>query len=595
MSSKNNERTLSNYERYWQADFNRPDYYPIAQHLDTTWYRPIAPWMGRLILPAFQERSLVLGCWFEVYHAPPEHTALVGQKLRLRWEPTPGNNARFWGVTRNVLFDEDAEKLAKHGTVLAERLNTLINVNPFESLAGSRPNDDMVVRLEGKVRVDAQPGDGDTPIVYVGDAPTEISGRYYALVRFIGPSGSGDGYTVRHYDRASGDFTGAEEVVRMPEVVPDGNGTRNSTAGGIERSPINELGWYMYGAQDTQGRFVVKALAARKLLRLVPDLYTDGEKEGMEYLRPKAWRKACVKGQVSTAIIAGQYLTPFAARESWQVGDRGLLIHLYGGIGGENAEPAAKTPLYWGHFSFGVATVIEEPLAGEPIFDIVYQQVYAHNADGLIAGAIHYSKYAGDRQYGWAGVRPIQDMIIKVNGITGSFEIFGALVSPLDSIIDQLEVMQARYRIADGRGATKVGMLNNCAQDGSQALYIALRNMSKLMAAMPQLRAEMTDTAEEAQRFKELNILTDELQRVLLPWGSARDDWEYGIPMLGAGADGFIGTVSKAANSWRTMLPPVAARAMAEVFVERGASIWVLRSYQIGGDDPTIEPYVPNV
>jgi predicted Abi (CAAX) family protease len=34
---------------------------------------------------------------------------------------------------------------------------------------------------------------------------------------------------------------------------------------------------------------------------------------------------------------------------------------------------------------------------------------------------------------------------------------------------------------------------------------------------------------------------------------------------------------------------------MAEVFVERGASIWVLRSYQVGGEDPTIEPYVPNV
>jgi predicted Abi (CAAX) family protease len=593
--SSQKDRTLSNYDRYWQADFNRPEYYPLEQHIDDALYRPIGPWMGRLILPTFQERSLVLGCWIEVYHTPVEHVAFIGQKLRLRWEPTPSHNARFWGGTRNVFFDEDAEKLLTNGTVLGERLNGLINVNPFESLAGCHINDDLIVRLERTVRLDAQPVDGGPPIVYISDVPTQISGRYYALVRFIGPSGSGDGYTVRHYDRGSGDFTGPEETVRMPEVVPDGNGTRNSTATGIERSPVNELGWYIYGAQDAQGKFVVTALAARKLLRLVPDLYTDGEKEGMEYLRPKAWRRACVKGEVSSALIAGQFLTPFAAREAWKVGDRGLLIHLYGGIGGENAEPAAKTPLYWGHFSFGVATVIEEPLAGEPIFDIVYEQVYAHNADGLTAGAIHYSRYAGDRQYGWAGVRPIQDMIIKIDAISGSFEIFGASITALDSIIDELEVMQARYRIADGRGATKVGMLNNCAQDGSQALYLSLRNMAKLMASVPQVRAEMTDTDAEAQRFKELNTITDELQRVLLPWGSARDDWEHGSSTLGAGSDGFIGTVSKAANSWRTMLPPVAARAMAEVFVERGASIWVLRSYQVGGEDPTIEPYVPNV
>ncbi|NJM08522.1 hypothetical protein HC891_23585 [Candidatus Gracilibacteria bacterium] len=595
MQNKREERTLSNYDRYWQAEFNRPEYYPVEQQLDAALYRPNGEWIGRLILPTFHERAQVLGCWIEIHHAPGEHAALIGQKLRLRWEPTPNLNARFWGSTRNVFFDEDAEKLARNGTVLGERLNSLINVNPFESLAGSRPNDDMVVRLERAVRVDAQPNDGGAAIVYVGDVPTEISGALLRLVRFIGPSGSGDGYTVRHYDRTSGDFTGPEEIVRMPEVVPDGNGIRNSTTAGIERSPINELGWYIFGAHDAQRQFVVRALAARKLLRLVPDLFTDGEKEGMEYLRPKAWRKACVKGEVSSALLAGQFLTPFTAREAWQVGDRGLVIHLYGGIGGDNAEPAAKTPLYWGHFSFGVATVVDEPLAGEPIFDIVYQQVYAHNSDGVIAGALHYSKYAGDRQYGWAGVRPIQDMIIKVDGITGNFEIFGVPMSALDSIVDQLEVMQARYRIADGRGATKVGMLNNCAQDGSQALYISLRNMAKLMAGMPQLRAEMTDTEAEAQRFKELTTITDELQRVLLPWGSARDDWEYGIPMLGAGADGFLGTVSKAANSWRTMLPPIVARAMAEVFLERGASIWVLRSYQIGGDDPTIEPFVPNV
>lgn len=65
--------------------------------------------------------------------------------------------------------------------------------------------------------------------------------------------------------------------------------------------------------------------------------------------------------------------------------------------------------------------------------------------------------------------------------------------------------------------------------------------------------------------------------------------------MLGGVDDGLLGTLGKAVGSWRTMLPPVAARAILEVFLERGASAWVLRTYQVGGDDPTIAPYVPNV
>jgi len=35
-------------------------------------------------------------------------------------------------------------------------------------------------------------------------------------------------------------------------------------------------------------------------------------------------------------------------------------------------------------------------LAGEPIFDIVYHQVYVHNTNGMIAGAQHWSRYVGD-------------------------------------------------------------------------------------------------------------------------------------------------------------------------------------------------------
>jgi predicted Abi (CAAX) family protease len=37
------------------------------------------------------------------------------------------------------------------------------------------------------------------------------------------------------------------------------------------------------------------------------------------------------------------------------------------------------------------------------------------------------------------------------------------------------------------------------------------------------------------------------------------------------------------------------ARVAENVFLKHGATAWVLRTCQIGGDDPTIEPFVPNV
>lgn len=119
--------------------------------------------------------------------------------------------------------------------------------------------------------------------------------------------------------------------------------------------------------------------------------------------------------------------------------------------------------------------------------------------------------------------------------------------------------------------------------------------MARVLTTRGDIRTELSDTAEEAQRLQELVAIGNDLQRVLLPWGSARKDWEYEIAVLGSNHSGPLGSIAKATRSWRTMLPPVATRALTEVFLKHGASAYVLRSYQVGGDDPTIEPYVPNV
>jgi predicted Abi (CAAX) family protease len=80
-------------------------------------------------------------------------------------------------------------------------------------------------------------------------------------------------------------------------------------------------------------------------------------------------------------------------RAQWQEGDYALLIHLFGGIGGENKEltPAGTVT---GHFAYGLARVVKEPIAQELQFNIQYQQIYAHNSGGIVSGTQDWSSYS---------------------------------------------------------------------------------------------------------------------------------------------------------------------------------------------------------
>jgi predicted Abi (CAAX) family protease len=608
----------TSYFRFLEADFNHPAYYPLGRPPDPARYRPAATWLGRLILPRREERDAVRGALFEVHLADAHFAHLVGRTVWLRWTETPATHRRFWSVTRQVIFDRTATKAAAGGNVLPERVNNWPDVNPFESLAGSLPADEVIVRLPEPVEVveaggDGSPGErgGAAPsppaILYTPRVPVQVTGRYYALVRFLGPEAPqapgdgapgerGDRFRVAHYDAAAGDFAGPEEVVRLPALVPDQNGHLRSTSRGIERSPANAAGWYVYGAPDAGGTFVVQALAPRALLRLRPGRVVVGREAARAYLKPKGWQAEATKGTCTTAFLCPDGADPQEAQAAWKEGDAALVIHLWGLIGGKKPEPSARTPLAWGHTSFGVARVVREPLAGELVFDVEYQQVYIHNGDGVIAGAQHWTHYTGDRQFGWLGTRPVQDVLVKLDSFTDPFDFGWRRVSALDELANQLEAMTARYRIADGRGGTTLTPVNNCSQDSNQALYAAIKGIERTVTT----RADVLDWRDrnpaEAQRLDRLLDLGHGLRRALLPLGAARADWEWGTTTLGTGlGDHPLRAVGLAARSWRTLLPSVAVRAVAGVFLDHGASAYVLRTNQVGGEDPDIAPFVPNV
>lgn len=576
------------YHLYQSVPWIHPEAYPLGQAPSPAHYRPVADWIGRLILPALPDRDPGGGCLFEVHHASASHAGLVGQTVRLRFSDRRDIQAHMLAVTRNVIFNEDAEKMAADGMILAERVNRWRRVSPLESLAGSRPTDELVVRLAGPVTL-YEPA-GELPLLTIEQEPVQITGRYVGLVTFIEAANqTGDRWRVRHYDPTAHAFAGPEEVVAVPPPSANENGTLPSTSAQIDASPLNAEGWYIYGALDGEGVFVVQAWMPAALVRLQPQRVIAGREAAWRYIRHETWAETAARKGTVTSVLCAPGADAATAAQSWKEGDRALVLHIYSGIGGRQREPAARARLYFGHFSFGIAEVIYEPLAGELRFAITYHQIYTHNGDGLVAGALDWSRYMGDRQFGWSGLRPVCDILVKLDELNDVYSVEGRPYSVMDAIRANLEQMAARYRIGDGRGATYVAAANNCAQDSSQAFYAAIVEIREIIATTRDLQTWKAANPEQAARLQRLQAGGQELRRKLVGGDARRADWRYGTENLGI-TESPLRNLLRGLGTWRTVLPRKTSDTFAQIFLEHGASLWTLCTYQVGGHNADIEP-----
>ncbi|MBE9138594.1 CAAX protease [Nodosilinea sp. LEGE 07088] len=595
---------FGNYYHFQGAAFNHPSYYPVQQTLTSPRYRPVGNWLGRLILPESDQRLDRGGVWLELLHTPPAYRHCLGQRVPLRWQCDPDLTSRFQAVTRDIHLSTEAEASHRQGLILPTRLNHWRLVTPLESLAGAHPVDDIIVKLPDPVTVAEGgltqiPGHASIPslALTIAHEPIQISGLYYALVRFTAPvDNARDRYRVVHYNPASEAFDGLEETVRLPPVVVDENGVGPSTSCALERSPLNTAGWYIHGAQGHDGEFVVRSLRPRRLFQLHPDQIITNSRQGKQHLRRESWRNlGGKKGTTESVLIDPISSSPEAALAPWQAGDQALLVHVYGGIGGVKREPAAKSPVYFGHFAYGTATVVREPLTNELQFDIRYHQVYTHNRRGLVAGTLDWSLYMGDRQWGFAGTRPVSDILIKLPAYTEPFEFARFSWAALDDLRVELELMTARYRTGDGTGVTYVGPANNCAQDSNQAMYASIIHLeAAVVAHRAKIQAWQSRHPQQAAQFQQLLKLRRAIQQELLPFGSARADWADERESLGSNLSDFpLKTLGRGLLSWQTVLPRRASDTMTQLCLRHGAALWVLRTNQIGGHDPDIEPLAP--
>lgn len=291
----------------------------------------------------------------------------------------------------------------------------------------------------------------------------------------------------------------------------------------------------------------------------------------------------------------------FAPHQTLKLGDKALVIHTFGGIGGRTADIPGVWQTVTGHFAYGSATVVQDDLAQELRWDINYNQIYAHNSDGIVAGKQDWATYMGNLQRGWLGTRPVADLLITYLPVTEDYDFGGVKISPLTELQQQLHLFAARYRTGDGTGVASVNPGSSCVQDANQALYTTIRRLTDQIRSQPQIQTWLTAHPQDpqAQRFQKLQALSTELQQNLAPLGIVRSDWQQnaaklvGInqnPSFQISSNPLVGLMS-----WRTMLPRGAQDGMGKMFNRLGAGMWFLNTYQVGGVNPDIVPVAPTI
>ncbi len=128
----------------------------------------------------------------------------------------------------------------------------------------------------------------------------------------------------------------------------------------------------------------------------------------------------------------------------------------------------------------------------------------------------------------------------------------------------------------------------------NQAFYAALRHISHSIRTHPNAEQWQQQHPEQARRLEKLEQLTEDFKHLLLPWGTARADWQNRTDVLGNTLEDHpVQNLIRGLITWRTLLPRLTSDEVTEAFLNKGGAAWVLQSNQVGGLHPDIEPVAP--
>ena len=518
-------------------------------------WKPTAKWAGRLILPKENERKDG-GVFFEVRQAPRNFSDLKGKKLWLNFEKADWVDR----VTTDIDFSKRTLKSKEKGHVHPDRLNGWDDVSPMESLAGARNDDKMLVTLKD-VKLS-----GDS--ILVNKEPVQVSGTQKALVSFEKKIDAHN-WVVRHWNPESKDFTGPEEVINTEG--------RDDLAPMKDRR-LNRKGWYVYGDESTDGKMKVTALEPREMFQVTTHQVMKGQNESIKFLEQESWRvEEQKKGQLTKTLLdprdGAEVNTEninTKMEKAFEVGDKLLLLHLFGGAVGA----PAMMGVFAGHFSFGFAEIVKDEFTGEPRIDAEYKQVYAHNRGGVVSGAQSWHAYMGDTTRGYLYDRPIQDTLVEIPELFDDSQ----GVNPGEILEERLTEMMARYRSGHGDASSKVTAAQNCSQDSTQALYAAMSDWKTAMA--------------EGTMSESLKKVCEDITSHITPFfGMAPAAWRRTARNEKPKSNSLRWL--PALKSPKTVLPRRNTEALVELAIDNKRPALVLKTSTLGADNPETIPSEP--
>jgi predicted Abi (CAAX) family protease len=348
-----------NYSQPTLALTNKP---AIGNNLGAN-YRSTGEWIGRLILPT-QGQILTLAdrqdwVWIEIRQAPANERDLIGETVRLAWQPNTQISADDNKVTTDIHFTPETIASQQQGNIHPHRLNHRTRVGALQSLAGST-EDDVLVSLAG-VKVTGR--GGDNLGLTIDREPLQIAGTLKGLVEILGtdtsrpesPPATCPGakpcpieyFRVRHYNPDSHAFDGQIETIRIPQPSAKKSGLFPSTIRDLASSPAGSQGWYVYGDRNPQGLFTVTALQPRSLITIQNSSTIENLRDRdskLDYLNRHHWENTpAKKGRIERVTFD---------RIPERLGDRALVIHTFGGIGGKTGDkPCHGTFRLWHCYS----------------------------------------------------------------------------------------------------------------------------------------------------------------------------------------------------------------------------------------------------
>lgn len=560
----------------------------------STFYRPIAPFSGRLVLPQLSERRANGGVWIVLDNAPTEHRALLGKAIWLE------HSDRAWmDLTRqDIRLTPVATKSAAKGAVHPQRLDGWTAVSALESLAGARGTDDVVVELTAPT-VRLLEG---TQTLAVAAMPLQVTGQKHALVRFEGRVQSeGDVvFRLRHYSSETRHFDGPVEDVVVDQLFRDPADPKIAylqpgNIDGLQAHPLNAEGWSVFGFHDDGGRFHVQALQPYALfvVHAKPSDLRLGAKSVNRFIDSEQWDlQPWMKTTARQVALQPREDPPPATLHA--LGTRFLVLHAFGA-----ADVTPRTAgIVTGHLSLGLATIVRHPFTDALVYDVVYKQVYAHNAKGIIAGSQRWQHYMGSLKLGWMYARPVSDVLVHLPVLTEDYALGPVTLSPWRVFERSLDEMMARYRTGSGTGASVVTPAASCVQDSNQAVLNATARLADRLDdadVQPWMIAHGDDP--NVLRFQELVKVAEAYRSHM---------GEQHLLSSLAGTDSALPAAHRdpdqssklyhaywGATHWRTSLPRRGHDEALRIFAGLGRPMVALQSFQIGGDMPDIKPVAP--